>query len=505
MTELLGIWACLDHCPSGFSILELGPGGLVRHQVSVCPWSPSPLRVELVDGAEDLAGWLNSQAPGHAVLLLDELPTDDQTSLVAQIYDLALDTRVNLSTVRRDAQGRLSLNGDAWFDPCQTVPPVGPADVRVRLRGAQERYLALRDLPITLDVEIDDDCCAIISLDVPDGATGLPETAWFTLSGASRGRLRIDLTQTDEAAIRWHLDYHGDGGGLVRAVAPQYNATGVPLELAIILDCTCPDQSAWTQALLLARGQLPLAADPYAKEGTAASGRDWPDFNQDIRAGLADALRALATDKYLSINGFSCTDVERYGLAAPPGVTLPRATCLSLGRQPVGGARALFADAAYSPGLDVWDPLDEALHLAREALAPATDCARAVLFVGNSPPTPDPDAPEFEAIRSYPGRRSGLRMRSMTWLEDLRWSRREGIPVFYLFLTHRLPSPEQRLAFDAFAGLQGRVHGALSERLRVLERPADAAGVADGLREVHRLLRGGERWSSCVEFVDAAL
>lgn len=497
LQELLGIWSQLGR-PNGF--ITLSPGGECPscHRVSARPWSVTPLLVEPLGEVADLADWCNRQGFDHVVLMCDA-----PLEFVDYCYDLPLAPRCHLWTVRRDDRDWLSLDGDIWFDPGYTAMPVAPRDARVRLRGARERLLALRDLPVTLVVATDNDRCGLIRLDAPDGTSGLPGPAMFALTGGPRGRLVIDLERAPDGALRWCPGYHvDDGHGAVRALDLSDCAAPGAMEVAIIFDRTCPDQSAWADALLLSRGQLSLAADPYAGDA-AQTGPAWPGFNREIRAGLCDVLRGLASDPQLSVTALTCADIEGHGLSAPHGVTLPRTACLVMARQSATQAADWFADACYAPGLDVWDPLDAALRLARNAFSSAAGGARAVLFIGNSPPPPDIDASEWEAVRSHPGHRTSLRVRSMTWTDDLRWCRREGIPVFYLFLTHRPPSPDAPLDFEAFATLQQRIRAALAAGLEVLDRPADAAGVADGVRSVLQLLRAGEHWSSCVEFADA--
>jgi hypothetical protein len=154
------------------------------------------------------------------------------------------------------------------------------------------------------------------------------------------------------------------------------------------------------------------------------------------------------------------------------------------------GLETLLDDLTYAPGLDVWDPLEEALNLAVPFFEPT---GGTLIVVGNSPPRVSTLSSPFSEVARLHGfpttQRAG---RANTWEATLAKLRNSGVTIWYVFLSIDPPNAEWLNNFQLFQSLQARVEQALRTALhdRVHVATADAAGVREAVLTVLR--RAGE-------------
>jgi hypothetical protein len=178
-------------------------------------------------------------------------------------------------------------------------------------------------------------------------------------------------------------------------------------------------------------------------------------------------------------------DAHEEGVASIDGIDWPRTLAGDLGVRPAAELGDLLERCTFSPGLDLWDPLEEGLCLVAEPLLRSPQPGTAILIVGNSPPNlPLDGASPLYDLLEFRGFSTTTRRKNNLFTNLVRDIDAHAIPFVYLFLGHdRCREDEEVAALHVHQGLQEQVRRALGHYLKVIPAPADAEGVARGLRE----------------------
>ena len=409
----------------------------------------------LPDGVAELIGGLD--AASYTVV-----PIDPNTQAIVRLVEPSQD--IVDQTYERAGQMSLELIG-ATSRKFERF--VLPKKIRISARHADQFFAQF----------------AIVGRgpDLPGG-----EPIWFRLDPGFEGTLSIDC----DVSLRgdtWRLEIASDDSGAVKRLArtaPYLPDTGALEQLAVILDRTCPDNASWERALNLQQGAL-----------VTDWGDDVPElYNAEIRRALAAGLKtAFASGLVAQVQSWWFKDLPGEGLANFTGVELA-------GAEVGSGNRAsreedcdeLFATAAYSPGLDLWDPAEVALEHACDALAGKDTKHRAILIVGNSPPSdPLQDDSALASLRVPPGARMActVRRQSPGWHEALDRCAELRIPVCYLFLRHSKFGGAGQFRIEAYEQSQARVERVLAQTVRLESVLADPDSIANAVANAIRELR----------------
>jgi hypothetical protein len=460
------------------------------------PWAAGGL--QLMRMAERWSGAsLRGVAEQHATALVAVV---DERASDAVLDELAAGSSI---FVKQHPDGHMTCAGRRLeWDPRDSVDLSRTTTVVLGARDTQRR--ACVDLPVEFEVSLagDNSTRHVVRLEVEsEHAHALPEPAWFRIRGPASGVLSINIEATP-TGDRWALHYAGEAHNLRAIAAPRKPSTrGLLQRLAVIVDRTCPDRRGWREAYNLAtEGGLgkrdDSATSPVwdgATQPAAAPtlARPYAEFNSEIRSALGQSL-AGTLDPNVVVEAWGVADVAGNGVSELDGVPLPADAVCDFGHR-VGPAVAdLFAQCTYSPGLDLWDPIEEGLQQAIDRSSEGPARRSAVLIVGNSPPTvPNRDGPLSELLR-YPGYPTSFRRRSSAWHIALALCEELDIPVIYLFLDHPLGPAETGQVSQQYAqatDLSSRVARALGAGVSLVHANADAEGLAEGVREaVARIL-----------------
>ncbi len=243
----------------------------------------------------------------------------------------------------------------------------------------------------------------------------------------------------------------------------------------------------------------------WGEERDPEPGRlDGPDFNREIRTALGDALSGALDGQDVKVDAWWFADTAGDGIDTPDGIPLPIQTH---GRLPSTGPRGLrdvFSACSYSPGLDLWDPVEGALGAALDRLECEPTGRPGVLIVGNSPPNvpSESSSPIRKLVHALGYPTSFRRGFSPHWHAELRRADRLEIRLVYLFLTHSMTDPgpaAMQKDYVRFVNLSEQVREALEACLPVVVAEADAEGVARGVQEALRILASPRSLSSRVE------
>lgn len=347
-----------------------------------------------------------------------------------------------------------------------TPPEVQAVDVTFRGRTAVRVNSRLLPFAVDFDLPAGREDRWVLEVAGTSPADPLPPPTWFRVAAPGRGRVRVDV-EPDATGARWSLAYE-EGGEIERLPAPPRGSDGDGLRLALVLDRTCPD------------AEHTLAAAKVGLRGATGHGT----MNRGIRRALGKALPfELPGNPPARVLPYWVADVADEHLHAPPGLDLPDQPHGALGEVPVGEVAPRLETLGYSPGLDLWDPLELALAEATDELATTPGADAAVLLVGNSPPThPTQEESPLAALPARLGLRATWRASNDLWHRTL--FRLEGmhVPVCYLFLTH----PEAR---GRAAEVEEGTRRALEACVPLVARPATAEGVREGVRDALALLR----------------
>ncbi|WP_413208286.1 hypothetical protein [Rhodospirillum sp. A1_3_36] len=421
----------------------------------------------------------------------DRLDRDTMLGL-ARIYEGAASPP---RLVTFDGRGEIQ-GADGSSSPSHAAPHMAQSvslDITIRGSGAP---LVLRDrlLPIALSVEVDDigrESWIEVEAKSHDGRF-VPPAARFRVLRKGRSALRLDIRPNSQGDS-WTVGEVDVATGQVTPLAPV-SSRPPPASidrLAVIFDRTCPDEGKWGRAweISLGIGRMPtggfLAAD---EEG---EGEEIPqaEVNSEIRRTLGPAItRALGEDTPVDCWWFA--DQGGDGVVCPHTVNMPERPFSEVGAEASGHVDRLVQNLTWAPGLDLWDALDEALNAASIRLVDERENNKAILIVGNSPPTfpREPDTPFFQ-VRNAMGHSTAVRQKTFCWKEALDRCREARIPIVYLFLTHSAAPFGLERSFDVFRQVQTEVRRALDAcGIHVVAEPATEEGLFRGMNTAKRHL-----------------
>jgi hypothetical protein len=175
-------------------------------------------------------------------------------------------------------------------------------------------------------------------------------------------------------------------------------------------------------------------------------------------------------------------DQATHGLASPPSFTMPDRLVFTLKDADGKAASAWLATQTYSPGLDVWDPVEVALEEVLEASQPS----EAIVIVTASPPNPPPDFHDPFAEYFAKTLTSGRDGDSISLRILLEMAAEKGIPVACIWLTHTdapVPNaPELQGPFQRFHHMQQEIQDTYRKYPSLLNFDSSASD-ADGLKQ----------------------
>jgi hypothetical protein len=318
--------------------------------------------------------------------------------------------------------------------------------------------------------------------DLPDG-----QRTWFRLEPGFAGVLSIDR-DVDLGGDTWRLEAVRDGttsAARLVQTEPFQEAQAGPLDaVAIILDRTCPDDASWERALNLTQGTGTEVGEIWRDNGGSPE-----EYNGDIVKGLREGFKAAFEMNLIrELQPWWCKDLPGNDVA-----NFVRGMEIK-GEEETGyTCEYLFSVAGYSPGLDLWDPLELALDKSLEQLSHGAAQRSAILLVGNSPPShPTQDSP-LRSLAFLPGAsmQCTIRRQSPQWHEALARCAEARIPVIYLFLRHTRFGAVRSPAVELYEQTQNRVEAALRKTIPLASATAAADSVRDGvvnaIRTMHTL------------------
>jgi hypothetical protein len=354
----------------------------------------------------------------------------------------------------------------------------------VEVLGRSPRVLLRCDLPLTLRVRpADTPARSLVRVSAANPFDPPPSPRWFRLRGRGVVDLTVDAT-VNEDGDAWRLLVNGEPAE--PAPDPALGGPGPGLRrLGLVFDRTCPSCTGWADARQLVidpRGQRVDESDYLRTDGAASLSA--PDFNQAVRDGLADALRSLPDAESLPIHLAWFADGNEKGVASLPGVDMPLTLSGDMGTRLAGEAADLLRRLSYCPGLDLWDPLQDALAVVAEPILRHPQAGSGVLIVGNSPPDlPLKATSPFWDLLDFRDLGTTARRHDRRFTDLMRRLDHDGVPVVYLFLTHDRAVGGESKDFDLYQSLQAQVQRTLSGYLPVVPAAADEAGIARGLRD----------------------
>jgi hypothetical protein len=446
-------------------------------EVFVRAWAPEGfVCVPVPGGGPAEAARLAVERGAGVVVLTGEAPRDDATAGLPE------------PVLVRDVGGRL-LHGSLSLDDLEP-PDARTGSTTLTIEGRNEQALYHVDLPQTVCVTLTENPARNLVRVWGESRLGsLPAPKWFRLRGQGACPLTVGV-RTGVLGDRWEVRA---GDEPAEAVAdPREGLAPVPLRrLGLVFDRTCPDREAWSDARHL------MVSGPALRVGREYLGADVGpekppgDYNRGVREGLTRALTEHLGGERVDIHLAWFADVHEKGVASPDTVTMPLTAAGEVGIRPVSALAEALESCPYSPGLDVWDPLEEALQLAVAPLAAEPRPGSGILIVGNSPPNLPLQAtsPFWRLLDFRKGHQTTARRLSKVFTDTLRAAENAGVPLVYLFLTHDRCVPEEWAAFNVFQYLQAEVQRALASYLPVVAEAADAEGIGRGVAEALRVLR----------------
>jgi hypothetical protein len=490
------MWSFLDE-PVNFLAIRVAADSAELILVGRRPWSRGGFGEHLVlrGHPSELEARL-STFPGIPVAVLvpataGELDVDVVNRLLSALPD-------RTCSILTDDRGRLSYGGTELED--FAAPDYEPASLSI---GGRERLVVHEcDFPVTVNLTIadQDDRANILRLDASSPydleGVALPAPCGVRISGVS-GTVALEIAVLPGLRQdRWAFQLAPPG--VVRQIqAPAVPRKEMPGRVVLLFDRTCPDAASWSNARKLTLGAGNSAAASYAQDDTKAPPPAHHDLNNEIRDGLANGLAARLETEDTELNVVWFADTAGDDLSSPDGLNMPAQSCALAGalvrpsRQSIG---TVLDPVRYSPGLDLWDPVDEALGMAAELLEREPGrCG--VVIVGNSPPTfPTQESSPLIALSGA----TSYRRLSPAWHELLDRLAARRTPVVYLFLTMKDCPRGEQSEFDLYKLLETRLYSAMTRTagLRVISRPADRAGVEEGIQTALNLLSAPGSYST---------
>lgn len=437
---------------------------------------------------------------------LNDVDADDRTKLLLvlrQGRSLSKPIKAFINRQRSDNYDIACVSGDdAVLRFVEQLPEhvgdwqANAAQTSINLTGATPQTVNPAILPLQLPVTSSlraDPHAAQFAItahgpDLPD------EQVWFRLEPGFDGFLIIDR-DPNLADDAWRVATHRGNGATVtplrRSEPIVSSAMAAPLDfLAVILDRTCPDNANWRAAFDLINrvANVALALDAQWRSPTDGDTAATPEnYNAAIRHGLVEGLQT-AFERHLvrTVQGWwfkDLPDAEMANFVLAMDIKEPDVAS-ELAMHSAKACIGAFSIATYSPGLDLWDPVERALEAARKVVAASGARRAGILIVGNSPPT-DPaqaDSP-LAALRVPPGARVACmtRTQSTGWHDALDACAALSVPIFYLFLRHTNFSGVPPSNAENYEVSQRRVQEALAKTVPLKHSVAERDHVRDAV------------------------
>jgi len=500
-----------------FIIVDLRGTTVAVYQGFCRPWAVGGYRAERL---------FEGEQPNPRVMAADIMRFDTRIVMVRDVAGAGVeaDAHIELASELVRAEGTVILSCDEHgtlldrgmsleFDALASIDLSRSTTVRVH--GRQTRQFDNQDLPlrVRIDSEPSDEAPLIIGIEAESEHAHLPKPIWIRIPAHGRGTLVVDLRPRAQGVDRWHLSIvalNGEARTPRRIQDPTTRKRPRRSldRVALVFDRTCVDGRHWTAAweTMLSGGSSSEVHDEYKASPANAEGpRDdsangptpWQDFNLEIRTALAEATETLLEDVD-RVHVWWVADTAGRGMAQPQGVVLPDFAVAPAGEGKAGDTDRLLGQASWSPGLDIWDPMEEGLAQAVETLSHTRAHECGIVIVGNSPPTPlltrdDPFLPVANSL----GFMTSVRHTSTVWKDQLRLAREIGIPVVYLFLQHDHCDDKAAKNFETYKRVQARVRDALAATVYLISAAADRSGVHEGMRlAVERISRSPDQTSA---------
>jgi hypothetical protein len=404
--------------------------------------------------------------------------------------------RIEGYNVLRVVGGRL-MHGFQDLENLQPAETHGHSTT-LRIKGARELPLSQTNLPVTVEAELSNlpgrnliHVCGENSNALVHGSP-MPKPQWFRLSGQGSVSIAININPTFKGDF-WDITCSDEKIRVTPTADPKAAFAQRRLNhLGVVFDCTCPSTGeCWS----LAR------RDAIGVQTATSSKIKNKDYNESVRIGVVDALRqAISEPIPVHLTWFA--DGEDQGIGPAPEIESAVIPFGDKGIRMSDKLDEILKGCEYKPGLDIWDPLEDALELAAKPILEQQNTDASILIIGNSPPNLPyrRESPFWKLLNFSGGSRSQLpsgqfhttaRRMDNRFIDLIEKLDQQGIPIVYLFLTHDTCAEWEKNQDDLtlFHHLQNEVQHALRSYVRVIAAPADKDGVVNGIKEAMDHLR----------------
>ncbi len=432
---------------------------------------------------------LPRSGPVAAIIPPGEIPGPVRTAL-AQLAD---DQPFAVLTAR--AGGTFTHMGRSVRVPA----PAYAQTVYLTIEGRQRLNVSADHLPVSVRAVIPERQKQRVVRISGSQEEPLPE-GWYELM-ADPGPVELNVGLEPRRGGDGWVVYREDQA-ISQPIAPPPPA---PLRrLVVVFDRTCPDYDHLSDARRWVRGERTRGergGRNFTAFGGSAEAAEVPaptadphgqqsGLNSGIRNGVLEGLRAAFSEP-VPVDVVWFADVAGSGLGKPGGVRLAEWGCgRTFGPVQSNAADAALSVPTYVPGLDLWDDLDGALAEVLKDREPAP-----VLVVGNSPPAP-PEDPHHPFAQLWRLVLPPSTVRAFGQFPELLSALdRRGCPLVAVFPTGH-PTPDEAWG-DQYQTVQRHVQEAFARVVPTFPVLATPTGVAAGIVQAVRLLRG---WRSWVDF-----
>jgi hypothetical protein len=376
------------------------------------------------------------------------------------------------------------------------------------VQGRDKLYFEPNSLPLTVRVSAGTSArYNLIGISGGHSSHRLPAEEWFSLAGA----------EPNEKKLVIDVEPHGDGDRWSvtvddKPLSPAYAAPAVVRSLKhliLIFDRTCPSEGRWSDALNVSLNGVNDETQNFMGPNVAAApvpgaNRNRPavaQYNRELRDALSEAFQEEFAAEPIYVDVIWFADDADAGMAWVPGLADLKT---SIGDSPdcmSSSMRESLDGLTFSPGLDVWDPLESALEIAAEKLDRLQVNQSAVLIVGNSPPNPPISnrSPLWNVLRLDNGRMRPLN-NDQPYTSTFRHGRRprfdevvvkiqNRVPLVYIFLKHLAYSEDHQREFDYFRQVQQCILTALQSYMYVEAGTADRNGIRTAFHRAAEIMR----------------
>jgi hypothetical protein len=456
------------------------------------PWAKGgyvPVPLEISPDDDDFVDSLNDR--GFPIAFVED---EDSAKLPnVEALKLALFERIKLDEIPikviKNRPGRGLINEGRRLR--QTLP-ITDRSTTIILKCEQEHQYPRIDLPYEVDAELmgQKEHEWLVGIDGESRNGEMPTAAWYRLGGGGQGTLTIDIIP-DVNGDHWDVSY--SGGTAELTFPPALDDCQLPEHIAVILDRTCPDEAHWSDARALVMGGVQQSSfdAPDDSLSDASVQTNYRDYNSGIRIALAQVL-AEALQGVRTVHGFWFADTAYGGVTVPAGIDTPADfAAATLPVYDLETIANLFHGTTYTPGLDLWDHLEEGFRLALAWLTQNSGTG-GILIVGNSPPNlpvRTEDTSPFHQVAKHFGFMTSYRKDTMVWEQQIESYKNEGIPVVYLFLEHHKFNPEESEQHGQFITLQTKVAEALGKSIPLIRGSANESGIRKGVEDALKILK----------------